>query len=145
LVRIEMEPSLAALCLRAAVPGDTERLQATAGEPDQVLLQGSNAECVLDLVVMQRAVRSVGMHEKGAGASKKPGHDPIVCEAHVLEVTQNGRLRGRLHRELMMRAGPQLKLTGMTGGANAGAGEFHGGSGIRDRWLGRLSEAICPS
>src|SRR5208282_6346724 len=54
LVGVEVEPALTALVLRAAVPGDRERLQTTVGKLNQVLLQRSDAECPL---AGQRALR----------------------------------------------------------------------------------------
>ena len=46
LVGIEMEPALAALVLRPAVPGDAERLHPAVGKGDQVLLQrGRRRRC----------------------------------------------------------------------------------------------------
>jgi hypothetical protein len=38
LVGVEMEPALAALLFRPAVPGDAQRLQPPAGKRDQILL-----------------------------------------------------------------------------------------------------------
>src|SRR5262249_46071967 len=48
-VGIEMEPALSALLLGAAIPGDRQRLQAAVRQFDQVLLQGIDAEGVLNL------------------------------------------------------------------------------------------------
>ena len=49
LVRIKMHPALAALILRPAVPGDSERLIAPARKGDQILLQRIDAERIGDL------------------------------------------------------------------------------------------------
>src|SRR5262249_1628144 len=46
LVRVEMEPALAALLFRARVPGDRERLQAAVGKFDEILLQRIDPEGV---------------------------------------------------------------------------------------------------
>ncbi len=46
LIGIEVEPALAAPILGPAVPGDAERLQPAAGERDQILLKGIDAEGV---------------------------------------------------------------------------------------------------
>ena len=55
-----MEPALAALGARPRVPGDPERLHAPAGELDQVLLERSDAERVVDLEVGEFPVRTEG-------------------------------------------------------------------------------------
>src|SRR5580704_3401284 len=104
LIRIKMEPSLTTLRARATVPGDTERLQTAAREPDQILLQRRDAESVIDSIVMQGAVGSVCVHEKSGAAAKKPRADAVVRQARAIEVAQYGRIGGRLHRKLMMRA-----------------------------------------
>src|SRR5262249_19473403 len=64
LVRIEMEPALAGLIFRPAVPGDRQRLQAPVRKLDQILLQRVNAESVLDLEHAELAVRPVRFDEE---------------------------------------------------------------------------------
>ena len=49
LIRIEVEPALAATVLRPAVPGDRECLQTPIRELDQILLQWIEAERVFEL------------------------------------------------------------------------------------------------
>ena len=71
LVRIEVEPALAALVLRPAVPGDRERLQPAVGKFDQILLQRIEAERVFDLERGELAVRPVGLDEELAVRRKK--------------------------------------------------------------------------
>src|SRR5262245_18476288 len=56
LLRIEMEPALAARLTRTRVPGDRQRLQAAARQLDQILLQRPDAKRVLDLEVGELAV-----------------------------------------------------------------------------------------
>ena len=48
LVGILMKPALTAFGLRPRVPGKRERLQATTGEFDQILLQWLDAKCIGD-------------------------------------------------------------------------------------------------
>ena len=48
-----MEPALTTLCFWPCVPGQAERLHATTGKFNQVLLQGINTKGVLDLVILQ--------------------------------------------------------------------------------------------
>jgi hypothetical protein len=61
LVRIEMKPALAAVALRAAVPGDREGLQAAVGKFDEILLQRLDAEGVFHLERGELAVGPVGL------------------------------------------------------------------------------------
>jgi hypothetical protein len=60
LVRIEMEPALAALVRRPAVPGERQRLQPSVGKLDQILLQRIDAERVFDLEGGELPVGAVG-------------------------------------------------------------------------------------
>ena len=123
LVRIEVEPALAALLLRAAVPGDAERLIAAAGQGDQILLQRIDAERVGDRVVVQRPVGAVGAHhEPVAGAEERRG-DAEVLELRVGEVAQHRRRRRRLHGQRVMRALPGSELCRMAAGAGLRADE----------------------
>src|SRR5680860_420706 len=61
LIGVEMEPALAALRLRAAVPGNGERLHAPIRKLDEILLQGLDPERVFHLEFVERAVRPVGL------------------------------------------------------------------------------------
>src|SRR5271169_1708873 len=63
-VGIEMKPALTALGLGPLIPGDRQRLQASAGKCDQVLLQWIDAESVFDLEVRHLAVVSVGVDQE---------------------------------------------------------------------------------
>src|SRR5262245_51303579 len=56
LVRIEVKPALPARLARARIPDDRQRLEPAAGQLDQVLLEWSQPEGVLDLEVGQLAV-----------------------------------------------------------------------------------------
>jgi hypothetical protein len=51
-----MEPALAALLFRVAIPGDAERLIAPPGKGDQVLLQRIDPEGVGDLVIAKSPI-----------------------------------------------------------------------------------------
>ena len=97
LVGIEMEPTLSALLLRAAVPGDAQRLIAAVGETDQVLLQGVHAEGVGDFVVLQGSVRSIGANHEFPIAAKEGGSDAGIAEGDVMEITEHTRFGGELH------------------------------------------------
>ena len=89
LVGIEVEPALAALVLRPAVPGDRQRLQAAIRELDQVLLQRIDAEGVFDLERGELAVGAVGLDEELAVLAEKAGAHAVVVEARIVEVAQH--------------------------------------------------------
>ena len=107
LLRIEVKPALAALRLRARIPGDRERLHAAVGRFDQVLLQRLDAEGVLDLEVGELAVGSVGADEILPVAPEEGRRHPGVGEVRIVEVAQHACGRCVLHRELVLRALPR--------------------------------------
>ena len=110
LVRIEMEPALAALLLRPAVPGDRQRLQAAVGKLDQVLLQRIDAERVLDLEVGELAVGPVGLDEELSVLAEEARTHAVIVEARIVEIAEH-RFVGRvLHGVLVLRAAPELAL-----------------------------------
>jgi hypothetical protein len=84
-----VEPALA-----LAVPSDLQRLQAPAGQGDQVLLQRRDAEGVAHLEVGQLAVGSVGADHELVAALEEAGGDALVLERGVVEVAAH-RLLGR--------------------------------------------------
>ena len=57
--RVEMEPTLTALGLRARIPSNGEGLVSASGEFDQILLQRGNAEDVFDDIVGELAVGAI--------------------------------------------------------------------------------------
>jgi hypothetical protein len=67
--RIEVKPALPALRSRPRVPRDGERLEAPVGELEQILLERSRPEGVLDVVVAERAVGAVRAHHELPGAT----------------------------------------------------------------------------
>src|SRR5262249_10656483 len=115
LLRIEMEPALAARSLGARVPGDAKRLEATAGELDQVLLQRLDAEGVLDLVVRELAVRTVGGDVVLAFALGEGRRDAGVGQFRIGEVTEDGALVRFLHRAIVVRSAPGRALFRVAG------------------------------
>src|SRR6516164_368415 len=66
LIRVEMEPALAALFFRPAVPGDGERLHPAVRELDEILLQRIDTKCVFHFEGGELAVRAVGLDEEPA-------------------------------------------------------------------------------
>src|SRR5206468_4364541 len=129
--RIEVEPATSAVFARPAVPGDAERLQAAAGELDQILLQGVDAERVLDLEIGEASVGAVGADEETAVALEECGLDPFVSEFRAIEVAEHRRAAGDLHGALMVRAAPRLVfgLVALPAGGGTRVGHLlrHGG------------------
>jgi hypothetical protein len=80
LAGVKVEPPLAALLFRPAVPGDTERLQPSTRERDQILLQRIDAEGVGDRIVLQCAVRTVGADHVFVAVAEEGGFDPKMLE-----------------------------------------------------------------
>ena len=81
LARVEVEPALPALLLRAAVPRHGERLETPPRQLDQVLLQRDDAEGVGHRVVRQPSVGSVGADEGLSVLPVEAGRHARVGEA----------------------------------------------------------------
>ena len=90
LVRIEMEPALAALLLWAAVPGDRQRLQPAVGKLDQILLQRVEAERVLDLERGELAVGPIGLDQELPVLAEETRAHAVIVEARVVEIAKHG-------------------------------------------------------
>src|SRR5262249_51418557 len=86
LVRLEMEPGLAAFLLRPAVPGDRQRLQPAVGEFDEILLQRIDAEGVFHLERGELALRAVGLDEKFSALAEEAGAHAVIVEARIVEI-----------------------------------------------------------
>ena len=123
---IEVEPALAALVLRPAVPGDRQRLQAAIGKLDQVLLQRIEAEGVLDLERGELAVGAVGLDEELAVLAEEARAHAVIVEARVVEIAEHRFLGRVVHRVLVLRGAPQLRLRPVAAGAGLAADECGG-------------------
>ena len=131
----QVEPALPAGCGGTAVPGDGERLQASAGERQQVLLQWMDAEHVGNAVRLKFAVGSFRFHPVAAIATEKPRGGALMPEMAAIESAEHGCLGNRLHRQIVVRATPSLVLRRVAPGA-----------GIRsDPSLGFLLPGIAAS
>src|SRR5262245_19190652 len=86
LARIQVKPALASLLFRPCVPRDRQRLHTTIGKRDEILLKGLDAEGVLDLEIGELAVRTIGVHEELAIATKKATPRTGVGELSVVEI-----------------------------------------------------------
>jgi len=128
---IEVKPPLAALRRRARVPGDGERLEASAGELDEVLLQRLEAERVLHLELCELPVGAVRPDEEPAVPLEEGRPDARVDEARPPEVATHRRRARRLHGAGVLRALPGDVLRTMTLRASLAAHEL--GRGERRR------------
>ena len=106
LMRIEMEPALAAFALRARVPGKRERLDAPVGKLDEILLQGIEPERVFHFEGSELAVSAVSLHEELAVLAVEARMHAEIVEARVVEVTEHALLGRMRHGVLMLRAVP---------------------------------------
>ncbi len=103
-IRIQVEPLF---LLR--VPRDAERLVATSGERDQVLLERLPTERVGDLELPHLAPRPLRDHVVSAVTGREAARDPPVLELRVPEIAAHGgRVRG-CHRVVVIRADPRLR------------------------------------
>jgi hypothetical protein len=118
-VRVQVNPALTALLLRAAVPTDVECLQASARKLDQILLQGINTEGVFDRIVLKLAVGAVGAHHEFAVLAVEVGDDAKLLELRIVKVAERRILGRLLHCQVMMGAGPTGILLRVAGHALA--------------------------
>ena len=108
LVRIEMEPALAASILRPGVPRERQRLQAAVGKLDQILLQRLDAERVLDLKRRQLAVGPIGLDEKLPILAEEAGSHAVMVDSRIAEIAEHRFVVRMLHGKLVLRAVPEL-------------------------------------
>ena len=127
LIGIEMEPALAALVLRPAVPGERERLQTSVGKLDQILLQRIDAEGVLDLEDGELAVGPIGLDQELSVLAEEARVHAEIVEARIIEVAEHGLVGGVIHRQLVLRGEPQLGLGLVAAGAGVAADELRRG------------------
>src|SRR5262249_52030534 len=146
LARIEVEPALAACLLWARVPGDRQRLQAAAWKFDQILLQGRDSESVLNFVVVQLTVGTVGVDVEPPVAREKGRGDPSCSEMGIVKIPEHSLRIRFLHRQSMVRAVPCLIHLGMARGTRPAAnvvrrgradGGWRGGGRARRRGPGQ--------
>src|SRR5262245_56572282 len=141
LVGIEVEPALAALVLRTAVPGERQRLQPAVGKLDEILLQRIDAEGVLHLEGGELAVRPVGLDQEFSVPAEEAGMHAVMVEARVVEIAEHGLVGRVLHGEPVLRCAPQLRLGAVAAGAGLAADE----GGCRNRGRAAGQELKCQS
>ena len=121
LVRVQVEPALAAVGFRACIPAQAQHLVAAARELDQVLLQRIDPEGVGQRVVVKLAVGPLGTHDERAVTLEEGRGDAEPGEGRVVEVSEHGRRSRGLHREVVVRILPQPVLALVTRGAGIAA------------------------
>jgi len=105
-----MEPVLAAMILRPAVPRDRKRLYAAIGELDQILLQRIDAERVFHLEGRKLAIGAIRFDEEFAFLPEKAGMDAVMVETCIVEIAEHGRSSGALHGMLVLRFLPTRRF-----------------------------------
>ena len=97
LVGIEMEPALAALLFRAAVPRNRQRLNAAVRKLDEILLQRLQPESVFHFEGLELAVGAVGLDEELAVLAEEAGLHAEIVELRVIEVAEDRLFIGMRH------------------------------------------------
>ena len=105
LVRIEVEPILV-----SAIPAHGQALEPASWKLDQILLQGIDAEDIVDSEVGQLTVRTFGIDIELIFLLEEAGCHSKMGKRGVGEVSQHGLGSCLLHRQVMMRALPLLVL-----------------------------------
>ena len=113
LVRMEMEPALSALLLRAAIPGDRQCLQPAVRKFDEILLQRLDAEGVFHLERGEPAIGSIGLDEEFPILTEETGMHAVIIKARVGEIAKHRSVGRVLHGEFVLRAVPELRLRRM--------------------------------
>ena len=120
-----------------AVPGDRQRLQPAVGEFDEVLLQRIDAEGVFHLERGELAVRTVGLDQELSVLAEEARMHAVIVEAGIVEIAEH-RFVGRVvHRVLVLRAAPKLRLRLVAAGAGLAADKC--GDGRLARIPGRVA------
>ncbi|MNY59551.1 hypothetical protein D3C86_1960140 [compost metagenome] len=84
------------------IPGDTQRLQATFADLDQVLLERRDAEGVGDFEIGVLAVESRPVDPEFFALAHETGGLVFGVEGDVVKVTKHGFGGGRLHGQLVV-------------------------------------------
>src|SRR5271169_3585445 len=124
-LRVQMEP-LSVLC----VPRDRQRLQPSARQLDEVLLQRVHAKGVAHFVVVQLAVGSIGAYDELPAAPGEGRGNASVAEMRAVEVAEDRLLVGALHGGAVLRALPGGVFLRVTHRASRAANEARCG-----RWF----------
>jgi len=116
-----MKPALAAFLSGARIPGDRQCLQATVGKFDEILLQRINAKRVFDLIILQLAIRPIGIDKKFSAALKKCTGDACIGKLGAVEITEHALLARCGHRVVMLRFFPLSSLVAVARGTSIAA------------------------
>ena len=110
---MKVKPALPPRIHRACVPGDTEGLQLSPVEWDQVLLEGIDAERVGDLELARLTVGARCVDEEAIVATFELEELALVSEGGVGEISEHRIGARHLHGEVMVRAAPVPCLLGV--------------------------------
>jgi len=110
---IEVEPALTALALGPTVPGHAQGLKAPTRKFNQVLLERIEAKHIRDLVIAEFAIGSVRAREEFSIAPEEAGCHAEVRVLGAIEISEHAGLVGGLHREVVMRALPEVERSGV--------------------------------
>ena len=138
LVGIEVEPALAALVLRAAVPGDRQRLQPAVGKLDEILLQRIERRTCISprrRRACRRARRSPTRNLPSL--RKKRERTPKYSKLASLKSPSTDFSVACCHGELVLRVAPQLRFGAVAAGAGLAADEAQ--LRLNDRLAGGLA------
>ena len=137
LVRVEMEPVLPPLLLGAGIPGQAQALEPPARELDQILLKGPPAEGVADGVILELAIRAVGVDEKFPVPVEEAGGHLLGVDFGFLEVAAHRLGRRHGHGLVVIRAPPEGQFLRVAFATGRRADETPlGAQGVQER--------VCP-
>ena len=120
---VEVKPALAARLARTRIPRHAQRLQASAGQLDEVLLQRPHAEGVLDLEVGALSRRAFRVDVVLAVAREEGGRRCPVDQPLVREIAEHGRGVRDVHRAVVVGSLPRLRFACMAARARGSAHE----------------------
>jgi len=132
LVWVEMEPSLATVCLGSRIPNHVQGLQTAVGKADQVLFEGRVAKNEGDGKIGQSAVWSICAHFVSAVVNAECGCDVEVCEDCIVKIGRYGFCAGHLHGQIVVGSSPLVSFFGVTASARGAANPM----GLLRCWAG---------
>ena len=117
-IGVNMKPALSALVRGPGVPAKAQVSESARWETDEVLLQWSNSENVIDLELLNGAVLTFGLNYKRVATLEKTGFEPEMSEFGVFEITQDSFVTYFLHGQIVIGACPQFHLARMAADAS---------------------------
>ncbi len=120
-IGVQVIPALPSLGFRPCVPRDAQGLQSTAGQWQQVLLQGINTEYIGHGKSGCFTIFAIGVNQELVALAVEPGGDAVIAECGVVEIAQYRLRGGQLHGQVMMRSLPIGMFAGVAALAGIGA------------------------